>query len=63
MGQEYVSKTLTKVFQLFRGCGYKWPSQVGVSASFKLAVQWFHCETLGHHTFRKGFIGYGSNQN
>uniref|UniRef100_A0A803W3K7 Mucin 5AC, oligomeric mucus/gel-forming n=1 Tax=Ficedula albicollis TaxID=59894 RepID=A0A803W3K7_FICAL len=25
---------LTKVFQPFRGCGYEWPSQAGVSATF-----------------------------
>lgn len=51
------SKMLTKVFQPFRSCGYEWPSQAGVSASFKLALKWFYGETLGLHTFRKGYMG------
>lgn len=42
-------KMLTKVFQPFRGCGYEWPSQVEVSASFKLTLIWFYGNTLGLH--------------
>lgn len=54
---------LAKVFQPFKGCGYEWPSLVGVPSSFKVNLNWFYGETLELHVFRKGFIEYCCQQN